>query len=115
MSKLNKTECFNCEFCGSKFSHNYNLTKHLKTSKKCLESRPKIDIVCIWCEEVFLSKDKLEKHSSKCGINKDIAYNTVKEKNKSLEQQLEEKDKHIKDLEEKLFKLANKTSTTNNL
>jgi hypothetical protein len=114
MNKLNKTECFNCEFCGSNFSHNYNLTKHLKTSKKCLESRPKIDITCIWCEEVFLSKDRLEKHTSKCGINKDIAYSSIKEKNKSLEQQLLEKDNHIKELEEKIFKLATKSSTTTN-
>ena len=129
MSKLNKTECFNCEFCGSKFSHNYNLTKHLKTSKKCLESRPKIDIKCIWCEEVFLTKDKLEKHSSKCGIDKENAFVSVLEKNKALEyrleeknkllenniKQLEEKDKHIKELEEKVFALANKTSTTYNI
>lgn len=128
MSKLNKKECFSCEFCESKFTHSYNLTKHLKTSKKCLDKRPKIDIKCIWCDEVFLSKDRLEKHSSKCGIDKDIAYTSLKEKNKSLEnnleeknnlleeknKQLEDKDSHIKDLEEKLFNLANKSSTTNN-
>ena len=126
---MNKTECFNCEFCGSNFSHNYNLTKHLKTSKKCLESRPKIDIKCIWCEEIFLTKDKLEKHSSKCGIDKENAFVSVLEKNKALEdrleeknkllenniKQLEEKDKHIKELEEKVFALANKTSTTYNI
>jgi hypothetical protein len=121
MSKLNKTECFSCEFCGSKFSHNYNLTKHLKTSKKCLESRPKIDIKCIWCEEVFLTKDKLEKHSSKCGIDKENSFISILEKNKALEYILEEKNKllsdkdtRIKELEEKVFALANKTSTTNN-
>ena len=125
MSVCNKMEQFVCEFCGGEFSRNNNLTKHLKTSKKCLESRPKIDIKCVWCEEVFLSKDRLEKHSSKCGIDKEIAFITILEKNKALTEeknklledknkQLEEKDKHIKDLEEKLFKLANKTSTTNN-
>ena len=121
MSKLNKTECFSCEFCGSNFSHNYNLTKHLKTSKKCLVSRPKLDIKCVWCEEVFLTKERLEKHSSKCGIDKENAFISVLEKNKALEDKLEDKnklledkDKHIKDLEDKLFKLANKTSSTTN-
>jgi len=132
MSVCNKMEQFICEFCGSEFSRNNNLTKHLKTSKKCLERRPKNEIKCTWCEEVFLTKDRLEKHSSKCGVDKEIAFITVLEKNKALTEeknklleeknkllennikQLEEKDKHIKDLEEKLFKLANKTSTTNN-
>ncbi len=114
MSKLRKMECFNCEFCGAEFTRKDNLTKHLKTSKKCLEKRPKIDIKCVWCEEIFLTKDKLEKHSSKCGINKEIAYTSISEKYKSLEQQLIDKDTRIKELEEQVFKLANKTSTTNN-
>jgi len=114
MSKLCKSVLFSCEFCQAVFKRSDVLLRHLKTSKKCLETRPKIDIKCIWCEEVFLTKEKLEKHSSKCGIDKDIAYTSLKEKTKSLEKQLEDKDSHIKDLEEKLFNLANKSSTTNN-
>ncbi len=125
MSKLRKMECFNCEFCGAEFKRKDNLTKHIKTSKKCLETRPKIDIHCVWCKDVFISKDKLEKHSTKCAINKEIAYTTVVERCKQLEKQVEQqniekdkqlsdKDNRIKDLEEQVFKLANKTSTTNN-
>ena len=48
MSKISKTECFRCEFCEAGFTRKDNLTKHLKTNKKCLESRPKIDIKCVW-------------------------------------------------------------------
>lgn len=116
-----KNDSLNCEFCQSTFNTQSNLLRHLKTSKKCLESRPKVEIKCIWCEEVFISKDRLDKHSSKCGIDKENAFVSILEKNKALEDRLEEKDKqleeknkHIKELEDKLFKLANKTSTTNN-
>ena len=123
-----KNDSFKCEFCEAGFNTQSNLLRHLKTSKKCLDSRPKLDIKCIWCEEVFLTKERLEKHSSKCGIDKENAFISVLEKNKALEDKLEdknkllennikqllEKDNHIKELEEKIFKLATKSSTTNN-
>jgi hypothetical protein len=119
MNKLSKKVDNICEFCNSSFSRNDVLLKHIKTNKKCLNSRPKIDIKCLWCGEIFLTKDKLEKHTSKCGIDKEVFVTSILEKNKALEQQLEDKNKQledkdnqIKDLQDKVFKLANKTSNT---
>lgn len=141
MSVLDANGCFRCDFCQSKFKDTSKLNRHIKTNKKCLSTRRDIKFSCPWCNEEFISNIYLEKHSYKCQVNKDTAYllllEKCKEKDRQLEdkykhleekdrqleeikrekdRQLEEKDKMIKDLQDKLYALANtsKTTTVNN-
>ncbi len=123
MSDLTKNDYLCCDFCQARFNDKSNLIRHIKTNKKCLSKRAEIKINCIWCNEEFISNIYLEKHSTKCKVNKDTAYvlllEKFKEKDRNLEykdKQLEEKDKMIKDLQDKLYALANtsKTTTVNN-
>ena len=114
MSVLLKNAKNCCEFCKAKFTDKYSLQRHLKTNKKCLSDRPDIKINCAWCNEEFISNIYLENHSVKCKVNKDTAYVLLLEKCKEKDKQLEEKDKMIKDLQDKLYALANTTKTVNN-
>ena len=134
--KVDNCTEFQCEFCKATFNLKFNYDRHMKTSKKCLEKRPKIEIKCIWCNECFMSNLYLENHYNSCSINKVNAYssllnkyNLLKEQlddknnvnNKKIEEkelfyikQIEERDNQIKDLQDKLFTVANKSTTTNN-
>jgi hypothetical protein len=125
MSILTKNDYFCCDFCQAKFNDKSNFLRHIKTNKKCLSSRPNIVFSCVWCNEEFISNIYLEKHSTKCKVNKDTAYvlllEKCKEKDKEIEKlekekdkQLEEKDKMIKDLQDKIYAIANTTKTVNN-
>ena len=134
--KIENHSEFTCEFCKATFNLKYNYERHIKTNKKCLEKRPKIEIKCIWCNECFMSNLYLENHYNCCSINKVNAYNSLLSKYNLLKEQLDEKDKvhnkkieekelfyikqieerdnQIKDLQDKLFTVANKSTTTNN-
>ncbi len=111
-----------CEYCGASFKQIQHLNRHIKTNQKCLNLRGiKENIKCIWCNECFISKSQFEKHKIVCNIDKDITYAMILEKYNSLLDKikekdglLEDKDKQIKDLQDKLFTIANKTTTTNN-
>ena len=116
-SSSSQDEEYNCMFCNMIFKEKRYLSKHLKTSKKCLENRPKTTYNCIWCNQTFIFKDDLNKHYKKCECDKEQLHidllnkhnYTIREKDK----QLEEKDKIIKDLQDKLYSLANKTTINN--
>jgi hypothetical protein len=115
MNKLHQLHRLICDFCGTSFKDTSSLNRHIKTNKKCLSKRPDIKIDCVWCKEGFLSKIYLEKHN--CSANKEALYLSLSEKYNELEKQfkttLEDKDRQIKDLQEKLFLIANKPTTTN--
>lgn len=132
MRRIDNFREFKCEFCQATFNIKYNYERHLKTNKKCLERRNKVEYKCIWCNECFISNLYLEKHNECCIVDKVNAYtsllnnyNILKEHiehneisyKKSLEEkdkQIEERDKQIKDFQDKLFTIANKSTTTNN-
>jgi len=94
------TDVFTCEFCEAEFNKKFLLVRHLKSSKRCIEKRPKTLIKCIWCEEGFASNMALNNH--KCTANKDFVCTTLRGR-------LETCEKMIKDLQDKL---AEKSSTT---
>jgi len=102
-SKTMDNSVFSCNFCNSSFTLKRNLVQHLKTSKRCISKRPRVDIRCIWCKGTFVTGDLLEKHYKKCDINKEIEHVKVLEENKSLIKENEnikkEKDKDIVKLE----------------
>ena len=121
---------FECNYCNSTFSSKKTLLFHVKSNKKCLSNRPILSINCIWCKSLFVSKDELNKHYNKCGSDKENIHIITLEQNKQLQEkvkQIEElleqtikqkddiikqRDDNIEKLQEKLFTIANKPTTT---
>ena len=56
-----KDNVYSCDFCNSTFALKRTLYVHLKSSKRCIEKRPKIDLSCIWCSMKFSIKEELDK------------------------------------------------------
>jgi len=116
--KMNESDDFVCEFCKSKFALKRTLANHIKTSKKCIASRPKINISCIWCKENFITRDELDKHHKKCEADKNILYIQLLEEVKNNNNIIKEKDKEIERLNIIIKDLTNKigvNTTTNNI
>lgn len=105
-----------CNFCKAILSDKYTLATHQKKVKKCLRIQGKFlddvpkrkkEYFCI-CDVVTISKKRLQVHQATCLMYqldlKDKYYNKI----------ISEKDQKIKELEDKLFEIANKPTTTNN-
>jgi hypothetical protein len=91
---------FLCNYCNSSFAFKRSLQYHIKTSKRCIEKRPKIEIRCIWCNCEFVTRELLEKHNKNCQADKEGLYketlNLLKSKDKdilTLNTMLKNKDK----------------------
>ncbi len=65
---------FLCRYCNSSFSLKRTLQIHIKTSKRCIEKRPKIEIKCVWCNADFISIDNLETHYRILQVYKEYLY-----------------------------------------
>ena len=90
-----------CQYCNKVFSTPSNLKTHLKTSKKCLESRTDDTVEennnkfeCEFCNKIFLTKQNLTHHNTTCKVKKNININStelqlssLKEENKLLKEQ----------------------------
>lgn len=101
-----------CTFCSKVFINSANLTRHQKTTKKCLEIQGKNDSVeCVNCKKV-LSLQFYKRHKKKCDQESE-------EKNKledNLQQKyvlLEEKNKLLEEKNKKMK--TDLTSLNNNL
>jgi hypothetical protein len=109
-------ENFTCEFCNKNFSTKGNLSVHKKRAKKCLELQKKDEsslFNCHMCSKTFSSKQRLESHIEKCNRGLWLSYKEIETKYElskyevhTLKQQLKQKDKQIKELQEKLSNLA---------
>ena len=96
---------FSCDFCSSTFTLKRNLVQHIKTSKKCISNRPKIDIKCIWCKGTFITGELLEKHHKKCDVNKEIEYVKVIEELKHRDIIIKERGHTISDKDKEIERL----------
>ena len=125
-----KENIFNCEFCDKVLSSKQNLELHIK---KCKIIKDKEEFNCEYCKKNLSTKQNLENHKNICSEKKD---KEIQQKDKALKEQeqiiikiktqkedykeqLEKKDLQIKELQDKLERIANKAiekpTTTNNL
>ncbi len=115
-----------CNYCKSVFSTKTSLNNHQRIAKYCLKIQGKTekeDFKCIGCLKSFLRNYEYQRHLTICNASDNINTYKIKiveleEKNKSLNIQNEEYKIQIKDLQDKLEKLAsqaiNRPTTTNN-
>lgn len=116
---------FICEFCNSVLKDEHILKMHQKTVKKCLIAQGKLEeitkeYICI-CGGKKISRKKLQEHQQTCIkyllSQKDLEYNNIlKEKDieisflnakiVNLEIENENKQKKIKEYEDKIFEIA---------
>jgi hypothetical protein len=99
---------FTCAFCQKEFALKKTLDVHVKTNKKCISSRPNIDISCIWCKANFLTNIDLEKHYKKCDVDKYTLHIRLIEENRTKDIILKEKNKEIERLNNIIKDLTNK-------
>jgi hypothetical protein len=100
-----------CSYCEKNFTSKSNLKAHINTAKYCIEKRTynkeiKHTFECDGCNIELYSKQTLNKHKSKCleFILKKTNENHSKSIN-DLEKIIHEKDKRIKELEDRMDSL----------
>jgi hypothetical protein len=108
----------NCEFCNKEFKNNKTLNAHKKNVIcNSLEKTKEQRFKCEKCNKILSSKQRLNTHSSICNSTP-LEVMLLQEKNKNLMNQNVEYKNQIKDLQDKLEKLAsqaiNRPTTTNN-
>jgi hypothetical protein len=111
-----------CYNCGAQLKTRRTYLQHIKTSKKCKSVSSFETIKCMWCSSIYNNKNSLETHYKTCQANKEVIYTKLLEQMEKMEkdykEQIEKREQeykeHIKELEDKLFKLANKSKTTIN-
>ena len=97
-----------CQYCEKIFSSKSNLSNHQKTAKFCLNKRNIIneEYKCI-CKKNFTTKIVFDRHKEICNIfftnNKIQIY---LDQLKLKDEQLKDKDVHIKYLEDKLVNIV---------
>jgi hypothetical protein len=102
---------YNCEFCESTFSSKNSLSHHQKTAKYCLQKQSiENNFICSGCQKVLSSKRRLETHITGCmeyclNSQKDKYELELKEQSTRFTQIITEKDKRIKDLEDRMDSL----------
>jgi hypothetical protein len=132
-----------CQYCKTEFSNLYNMNNHQRKAKYCLLIQGKVHVIdnktefkCKYCKKNLASKQKLSYHIDICDKKFILLLDELKEKDtkiqeqekvfiklKSRIEQIEEQNinykEQVKDLQDKLDRIANKaidrpTTTTNN-
>ncbi len=104
---LKKNNIYSCVFCNSTFTLKRTLASHLKTSKRCISKRPKVDISCIWCKGDFITKDELDKHYKKCNVNKEIEHIKLLEETKTKDILIKEREQNLINKDKEIERLSN--------
>ncbi len=98
-----------CLICDKKFSTKYNLNKHLRESKSCSNSNIQDNKQeCLWCKGKY---DNIKNHIKSCKTSKEVIYSM----HQGEIDNLQKANQQIKDLQDKLYNLANKTTVTNTI
>src|SRR5438309_35782 len=105
-----------CKYCGNEFATEYNLKKHMKTTKYCLQKRGKKVVgtektQCEYCSKIILRSDRLKSHYSVCKaklekeVNNDSNSFQLKLTIIDLEKQIINLNQNMNRLENKVIKL----------
>lgn len=115
---MSSTTEIKCEYCNKQFSSKSNLTTHKKTAKYCLanQSDPILQFKCEYCDKHLTTKQRLDEHKLICKSKQPSQLKQFyEEKLDVLQSQNNELKHQVKDLQDKLFELASRpTSTTTN-
>jgi hypothetical protein len=117
-----------CLFCKKSFVNKSSLIRHQKNAKFCLKiqnQNKEIDFVCPSCDKHLSSKQRLESHHTTCDKHKtQLESETLLNKLKERDAQIEKLDKQVTALQDKLENIAikaisrptttNKTQINNN-
>jgi len=117
---------FVCEFCDATFNKKSSLTNHHKNARYCLIKRGKIVVEqveetfynCKYCKKVMVTKQSLNNHLQSCITKYEVLY---KEKEEEILKLRQEHKEQIKELHDKIERLAMRAiekptnQTTNNL
>ena len=103
---------YRCEFCDKMFKQKYNLSKHQKNAKYCLELQKATK--CLTCNRTFSNKYSLSRHLLACqkieeNNNSDEYYfDIIQEKDRQLKRQKDEYEKRISELNQQVQNLQDK-------
>jgi hypothetical protein len=118
IQKKNGPKVFKCEHCDKTLSSKQNLNIHERNCKAAVSEKEKV-FVCEYCKKILSTKNKLSNHLNCCYEKKDREFKELKEiiikadiQLESLKEQLEKQEENyreqIKDLQDKLDRIANK-------
>ena len=104
---------YKCEFCEKVFKQKYNLSKHKKNVKYCIEIQKVTK--CLTCDRTFSNKYTLRRHLISCQkIEKDekcsdeYYFDIIQEKDRQLKRQRDEYEKRISELNQQVQNLQDK-------
>ena len=116
----------NCQFCEKQFSTKSNLVKHQQTVKSCIkiqETKKAPEFICEGCGRKLCDNYRLQHHIKIC--KKYSENNKIRQLETVIDQYritldlkneaLEKLEKHIENLEDKLMKIAMRTTKTTNI
>ncbi len=106
-----------CKFCDGVFASQASLEHHQRNTKYCLEKQinpKKSDFICVGCDKNITTKRNFLVHQDNC-----VKYHKVQfekkyaEKEEQYKKIMENKDKQIQDLQNKIENLALKALNLN--
>jgi uncharacterized C2H2 Zn-finger protein len=91
-----------CAFCKETFKNKKNLDAHIKKAKYCIKIRKELGegLKCNYCDEFFQIDNALECHIQTSH------FSIIYQENKTLKEELKNKDKTISDLQQMLKDIA---------
>jgi hypothetical protein len=110
-------ELISCKYCSNTFKTISSLNYHIKTNKKCIESRPITDTIetnnfeCTFCNKIFYQKSALQRHLETCILKKKELLN---KENISISNEID-KTNEIKRLKEEIEELKKIKEQNENL
>ena len=111
---------YTCEYCKVIFTTKYNLTRHQRRAKYCLQGRglERNDCICP-CGKQFSRDDNLQRHREQCVIIKPHLQNSLQNDDKVNSEELLLKviDKYgdmVKDLQKKISEISSRPSNQTN-
>ncbi len=109
MPKSAKTSNIVCEYCDKSYSSSSALNRHLRETKCSAKTKEENKKECMWCKTGYTN---IQHHYKYCKADKETVHMSVLDIISLKEKENEDLKKQIADLQNKLFNLASKSTTT---